>query len=165
MNRLIFYLIIIALISGCKKPSKSAMDCTSPPPDLALSIRDIKNSDLLSPQALGTFKDSVAVYYIKGQSFDTLQSFIEQLYDVNKNKFYVLDMPSIGLPSVTGIKIFYLRRSHSVIDTLYADYENQTINGCACIPINEVKFNGTHINEISNNPGYYYLAIDKDSTK
>ena len=161
MKTLTFLILLVVTLSGCKKPV-----CNTPPLALVLRIHDANNIDLLSPQVLNKFSDSVALYYNNGQSgLDTLKTYISQHTDADNKTSYQLNSPTIGYISSAGTKTFYLRRSHTLIDTIYADYAYNHPSACQSIGLNTIKFNGLLLNEFNDKTGYYFQAIGKDPVK
>jgi len=165
MRTQLFVIWCLIILSGCTKPAPPP--CESPPMEMIMKIFDSQNNDLLSPQVLGSYKDSVVILFKNGHAnFDTLRYSIEQRFDENQKTAYVLFSSDIGFYSVQGIKTFYLKRSHSITDTIYADYFSQNNVPCSPIGFNEIKFNGVHLDKISDaNLGYYFLAIGKKPVK
>jgi len=156
-GKLFFLILIIGLISSCIKPAPAP--CNSPPPGILLRIVDSSGNDLLSPSALGNYADSVKLC-TGTPNGDTIVHYLESVVDQDQKIVHQLLFVTIGYHCVGG-NTFYLHRSHSIIDTLYANYTFDN-SGCEAFQVKEIKFNGVVLNLLNDsNTWYYYKAIGR----
>jgi hypothetical protein len=160
MKTPILLFLSMVFFSGCIKPVPV---CTSPPPAFDLRIVDGANNDLLSPQYLGNFKDSIQLYYYDKAGSKQDVTFTDSLMKgVGNNKEYQIFSGSLPWASLSGNKTFYLKRSRKITDTLFIDVVNKIDQHCNYSAYDMVKLNGVPLAFVSDSSYTYYLAIDKN---
>jgi hypothetical protein len=130
-----FTALILIVAYGCDKV-RECPPCFTPPEAVCLRLLNSQDStDLIYG---GTIDSTIiAIQYYDN---DILKQAETTFHDRNQQS--TIYSSEISWLSVGGIKEFYLTLSDEDVDTLYVDFEKQSVDCCTSHPCNSFKYNG-----------------------